>query len=141
MSPPSPLLLLDTCAAIWIATDERITPRSAEALEQARSRGDWIYISPITAWELGLLVARGRINLQMTAERWFARLMQAPGLKLSEMSPGVLIGASFLPGAPPRDPADRILAATAREFGYQLVTRDGPLLDYAAQGHIQALSC
>jgi PIN domain nuclease of toxin-antitoxin system len=77
----------------------------------------------------------------MTPERWFARLMQAPGLQLSDMSPGVLIASSFLPGTPPADPADRILAATAREHEYRLVTRDRPLLRYAEQGHIQALAC
>jgi PIN domain nuclease of toxin-antitoxin system len=77
----------------------------------------------------------------MTPERWFARLMQAPGLRLSDMPPNVLIAASFLPGNPPRDPADCIIVATAREFGYRLVTRDRPLLDYAEQGHVQALVC
>jgi len=67
--------------------------------------------------------------------------MQAPGLRAAEMTPDILIASSFLPGNPPRDPADRILATTAREFGYKLVTRDRPLLDYAEQGHIQALAC
>jgi PIN domain nuclease of toxin-antitoxin system len=57
------------------------------------------------------------------------------------MEPAVLIAASFLPGEAPRDPADRILAATAREYGLRLVTRDQRLLEYAEQGHIQALRC
>jgi PIN domain nuclease of toxin-antitoxin system len=90
---------------------------------------------------MGMLVSRGRINLSMSPDKWFARLIQAPGLQLCEMPPSVLAGASFLPGSPPRDPADRILAATAREFGYMLMTRDRPLLDYARQGHLQALAC
>jgi PIN domain nuclease of toxin-antitoxin system len=60
---------------------------------------------------------------------------------LADISVKILIASSFLPGTPPRDPADRIIAATAREHGYQLVTRDGLLLDYAAEGHIQALAC
>ena len=77
----------------------------------------------------------------MSPQRWFQTLMQAPGLRLADMPPEILIGASFLPGTPPRDPADRILAATAREYGYQLVTRDRPLLNYAEQGHIRALLC
>lgn len=112
-----------------------------DALQTARANGDKIYVCPITAWELGLLVSRGRLNLQMTPERWFARLMQAPGIHLSQLSPSVLIAASFLPGQAPRDPADRILAATAREHGYRLVTRDRKLLAYAEEGHIQALEC
>jgi PIN domain nuclease of toxin-antitoxin system len=134
-------LLLDTCAVIWISGEQQIARDSADAIERARQADEPIFLSPITAWELGLLVSRGRMNLQMAPERWFARLMEAPGLRLASMPPNVLIGSSFLPGVPPRDPADRIIAATAREFGYRVVTRDRPLLAYAEQGHIQALPC
>ena len=134
-------LLLDTCATIWIANEEPISERVSEAIRRAREDDESIYVSPITAWELGLLVSRGRINLLMSPERWFFRLLQAPGLQLADMPPELLIASSFLPGTPPRDPADRILAATARQFGCTLVTRDRLLLDYAEQGHIQALAC
>lgn len=138
---PNATLLLDTCAAIWISHEQRIADKASDALERARTAGDVTYISPITAWEIGLLVSRGRMSSPMSPQRWFERLMQAPGLHLAELSPDILIAASFLPGTPPRDPADRILAATAREFGYVLVTRDRPLLEYAEDGHIQAIAC
>jgi PIN domain nuclease of toxin-antitoxin system len=134
-------LLLDTCATIWITKEEPVSDQVLVAIAQARENGESIYVSPISAWELGLLAARGRMNLSMSPERWFLRLLQAPGLRLADMPPEILIASSFLPGAPPRDPADRILAATAREYGYTLVTRDRPLLAYAQQGQISALSC
>jgi PIN domain nuclease of toxin-antitoxin system len=134
-------LLLDTCAAIWIAEDQPIAKEAAEMIDRAITTSEPVYISPITGWELGLLVSRGRMNLLMSPQRWFERLLQAPGLQLAKMSPDILISSSFLPGVPPRDPADRILAATAREFGYRLITRDRPLLEYAREGHIQAFAC
>jgi PIN domain nuclease of toxin-antitoxin system len=137
---PAPMLL-DTCAAIWLVGDQPVTPQTLAAISQARAGGEAIYVSPITAWEIGLLVSRGRMNLQMSPERWFARLMDAPGLRLAHLSPNVLIASSFLPGDLHNDPADRILAATAREYGFRLITRDRPLLTYAEQGHIQALAC
>src|SRR5271170_5093992 len=112
---------------------------SADAIQRSRDAGETIYVSPITAWELGLLVSRGRMNLQMTPERWFARLMEAPGLQLSDLPVSVLITSSFLPGTDLRDPADRIIAATAREYGYKVMTRDRPLLEYAERGHIRAI--
>jgi PIN domain nuclease of toxin-antitoxin system len=133
-------LLLDTCAAIWIAADEEISERTLNAINRAQETDAPIYVSPITAWEIGLLVSRGRLNLMMPPARWFSRLLQAPGLKLAMMPPDLLIASSFLPGSPPRDPADRILAATVREYDYVLVTRDRPLLEYARQGHIKALA-
>ena len=57
------------------------------------------------------------------------------------MSPAILIASSFLPGEPPRDPADRIIAATARAFGQTLITRDGELLPYAKAGYLAAINC
>ena len=51
------------------------------------------------------------------------------------------MASSFLPGAPPRDPTDRISAATARDYGATLITRDGALLLYGEQGHINVLAC
>ncbi|MEZ5890343.1 MAG: type II toxin-antitoxin system VapC family toxin [Xanthobacteraceae bacterium] len=135
-------LLLDTCAVIWVSSDEaEIAAEALDALGRAQEVGESIYVSPISAWELGLLVARGRLSLLMSPERWFERLLQAPGIGLADMPPEVLIASSFLPGEPPRDPADRIIAATAREFGYTLVTRDKPLLAYASQGHVRAICC
>jgi PIN domain nuclease of toxin-antitoxin system len=62
-------------------------------------------------------------------------------VQLAPMSPNLLIDSSFLPGKPPRDPADRIIAATARDHGCTLLTRDRVLLDYAKQGHIRVLAC
>ena len=134
-------LLLDTCAAIWISEEQPLASEALTAIEHSHRSGEFIYVSPITAWEIGLLVSRGRLTSPMSPQRWFERLLEAPRVRLADMSPDVLIASSFLPGASPRDPADRILAATAREYGYRLMTRDTPLLTYARQGHLQALVC
>jgi len=67
--------------------------------------------------------------------------MSAPGTALAEMTPELLLESSFLPGNLHKDPADRILAATARQYGYTLMTRDRALLDYARQGHLSVLEC
>ena len=97
-------------------------------------------MSPITAWELGLLVSKGRISLSREPVAWFDALL-ATGVELAPLAPSILIGSSFLPGAMLRDPADRILAATARALDYRLMTRDERLLEYAAAGHIAAIAC
>jgi PIN domain nuclease of toxin-antitoxin system len=134
-------LLLDTCAVIWIAEDQAIAGTAALALDQAHAADQFVYVSPITAWEVGLLVARGRLTSIIKPQLWFERVLDVPNMRLVDMSPDLLISSSFLPGDPPRDPADRIIAATAREFGYTLMTRDRLLLAYAEQGHIQAVGC
>jgi PIN domain nuclease of toxin-antitoxin system len=88
-----------------------------------------------------MLTSRGRLQLLIRPERWFSNLFEVPGVRLAEMSPDVLIASSFLPGKPPKDPTDRIIAATARELGATLITRDRALLDYGAQGHVAVLEC
>jgi PIN domain nuclease of toxin-antitoxin system len=134
-------LLLDTCAVIWLAEAESIAQEATQVLEEAYSAGAGVYISPITAWEIGLLNSRGRLTLLIKPQLWFQRLFDVLKFRLADMSPQVLIASSFLPGVPPRDPADRVIAATAREYGYRLMTRDRTLLAYAEQGHLQAVGC
>jgi PIN domain nuclease of toxin-antitoxin system len=134
-------LLLDTCAVIWIANDETITKEARGAISAALLANEWVYVSPISAWEIGQLASRGRLSLPMTPEKWFDRFLAAPGMRLTELAPNLLIASSFLPGERPADPADRIIAATAREYGLRLVTRDRRLLAYAASGFCQALAC
>jgi PIN domain nuclease of toxin-antitoxin system len=134
-------LLLDTNAAIWIMHQDRISAASIAALQEAEEAGQTIRISPITAWEIGMLVSKRRFSLNVSPSRWIELLLALPGFALAEMPPEVLIASSFLPGGPPADPAARILIATAREYGYRLITRDRALLAYAADGHLAAIEC
>jgi PIN domain nuclease of toxin-antitoxin system len=134
-------LLLDTCAVIWLSEGEKLADAAVELLKAADDAGQITYISPISAWEVGLLASRGRIQLLITPQRWFARLFESRGVRLAEMSPDVLVASSFLPGKPPRDPADRIIAATARDLGATLITRDRALLGYGTQGHLSVAGC
>lgn len=135
------LLLLDTHAAIWISRNEPLAPRATKAINTAYETAGSVFISSITAWEIGLLVSRNRLNLLMTPERWFARLLAVPGVRLAELSPAILIASSFLPGTPPRDPADRIMLATARDLGATLITRDRLLLKYGEDGQVSTIQC
>lgn len=134
-------LLLDTCAAVWIFEKLPISRAAANAFDRAIDQGEPVYVSPVTAWELGMLVSRGRLTLSQEPLRWFEEALREPALKLAKIPPSILIASSFLPGNPPRDPADRIFAATARANGWRLVTRDRQLLDYARDGHLDAVTC
>ena len=102
--------------------------------------GTQVLVSPITAWEIGLLVAKGRLALSLPPLSWFEQVLEL-GVDLAPMTPDILVASSSLPGPPLRDPADRIIAATARAMGYRLMTRDRPLLDFAASGQVAAIPC
>ncbi|MDP6951889.1 MAG: type II toxin-antitoxin system VapC family toxin [Alphaproteobacteria bacterium] len=134
-------LLLDTCAALWLMNKARMSPASLDRIRAAQRDGSGVHVSPISAWEVATLVAKGRISLAYEPEVWFESLLALPGIRLADMSPAVLMRSAFLPGEPPNDPADRILAATAREHEQALVTRDGALLRYGEAGHLTVVAC
>ena len=133
-------VVLDTCTLIFLTEGARLKPAAIEVLDDASESGV-SYISPVSAWEIGMLVSLGRLQLSIRPERWFANLFEAPGVQLADMSPDLLIASSFLPGRPPRDPFDRIIVATARELGAAIVTRDRALLAYGEQGHVGVVEC
>lgn len=134
-------ILLDTCALIWLAGDQPRSQEAEQAINDQWSAGSRLVVSPISAWEIGLLTSKGRLSISQPVELWWDRLLATEGLTLGAMPPTVLMASSLLPGTPPNDPADRIMAATARAFGYRLMTRDQRLLAYAQAGHLQAISC
>ncbi len=133
-------ILLDTHAALWTSEQGRLSPKAEEEIRGAHAQSVGVFISPISAWELGMLIARGRLALPLPPASWFDQLAES-GVVWAPLTPQVLIDASFLPGRIHGDPADRILVATARTFGYRLMTRDRALLGYAEAGHLQALAC
>lgn len=134
-------LLLDTCAAIWITENSALAQEAEDAMSTAFDQGRSVWVSPITAWERGVLTAKGRLASPTSPLRWFERLVSDAQLAICTLSPEILVESSFLPEPLHRDPADRIIIATARALDLTIVTRDRLILNYAAQGHVRALAC
>ena len=136
-----PPLLLDTHAAVWFFENIIRLHVQRQAINAAHRRARPCWFRPFTALEIGQLASRGRIDLSAAPHRWFRGLLAMPGVQLAELSPDILIAASFLPGTPPRDPDDRILIATARELAATLVTRDREIIAYGEQGNVSVVEC
>lgn len=132
-------ILLDTCAALWLA-EGQLTTQAETSVVDAWSDDILVLVSPITAWEVGILVAKDRLTLTAPVSTWFERLLEL-GVSLAELSPAVLIASTELRAPELTDPSDRIIAATARAFNYRLMTRDRPLLAYASRGQVTAIPC
>ena len=134
-------LLLDTCALIWIALDQMISTHARDALNTDMAAGEMVSVSVISAWELGLLSAKGRLPTTQAPLSLFQDVVENRAVKIVALSPEVLIGSSFLPGNFHSDPADRILVATARQHDLTILTRDRAILAYGAGGHVRTLAC
>ena len=135
-----PTLLLDTCALIFIANGTRMNEKAQNEISEAAYDGR-LYVSPMSAWEIGIGVAKNRLKLPIGPLEFFQRFLVQMEAQLSAVSPEILVESSNLPGSLHGDPMDRILISTARHLDMVLVTRDEPILDYSADGHLRTLAC
>jgi PIN domain nuclease of toxin-antitoxin system len=134
------LLLLDTHCWLWaqLGQVERLSRRAVSALRNAESGGN-LRVSVISIWELGMLVKHGRVALPMNIRSWVDEALTKPGISLAPLSAEIAIESSSLPGNLHRDPADRIIVATARAWNATLLTKDQRLIDYSQQRHVRVL--
>lgn len=135
-------LLLDTCALIFIADGKAIDQTARQEIKQA-SLGNGVLVSPVSAWEIGLLAAKKAIAFLPDPKAWVRSFLAYPGVRLTPLTPEITIDSSLLP-APQQlhaDPADRLLIATARALDVPIVTRDRRILNYAQTGFLKAIRC
>ncbi len=130
-----PLLLLDTHALVWLMFGEKRLGKKAHEAIRKSSRVERLLVSAITPWEIGVLVAKGRIDLHQDTMGWVRTALAMPGVRLVPLEPEIAVESSRPPFEMHSDPADRILVATARHLGATLVTADGALLEMARQGN------
>ncbi|HYO45187.1 MAG TPA: type II toxin-antitoxin system VapC family toxin [Gemmatimonadota bacterium] len=133
-------ILLDTHVWLWImeGLEDPLGKVASSAIIEASRQGN-LLVSVISVWEIAMLETTGRIGLSMEIAEWIQRGLSAPGLRLANLTPEIAIESTRLPDWSGGDPADRILAATARIHGAAIATRDRRILDYADRGHVSAL--
>lgn len=130
-------LLLDTHVLIWLIEGNlRLRVECREAIHDAAMQDD-VFVSAITPWEIALLVSKNRLALNREVQEWIDLALAQPGIRLEPLSPAIAVASTRLPWDIHSDPADRILAATARHLGAALVTADEQLLRYGAGGQFR----
>lgn len=129
-------LLLDTHVWLWFVEGraERLDAAIPERLERA-ARGGGLHISAITLWELGMLIAKGRLTIA-DLDHWILESRRVPGIRVEPVDDAVALESGRLPAPLHGDPADRLLVATARARDATLVTCDAELIAYGAEGHV-----
>lgn len=125
-------LLLDTHVWIWLMLgDEQLHPSFRRILEKNKETEN-IFLSAISVWELGMLVEKERIQLEIDCLDWVEQALANSNIDLIPLTPRIAIQSTRLPETPHADPADRILIATAHEHNAILVTHDQKILNYGA---------
>ena len=123
--------LLDTHVLIWWLTDSaRLSPAQREVVASA-SAASPLLVSDISLWEVAMLHSLGRIRLSVPLRTWLEAAVAPPLVRRHGISPAIAAELASLPESFHRDPADRILVATARVLGATLLTRDRRIVDAA----------
>lgn len=134
-----PGLLLDT--HIWLryqGISGDLLPAALPRIHAAVAHGK-LYISVISIWETAMLARAGKLSLNTNINSWTQQALSKPGLNLLDFSPEIAIESVNLPEPVHKDPADRILIASARVERLTLVTRDQKVLEFASRNHMAHL--
>lgn len=116
--------LLDTHILIWWLSDTTQLSEAQREVVKSASRDDPVHVSDISLWEVATLHSLGRIQLALPLRDWLDKAVAPPLVRRQAISPAVAAEVAALPDSFHRDPADRIIVATARILGATLLTRD-----------------
>lgn len=128
--PTADRVLLDTHVLLWWKADPaRLSATARGALDRAAT----ILISPISCWEIGMLIEKGRVKLDRPTRVWIADVLAAARFELAELTASTAVAAAELVDLH-GDPADRFIVATAETLHSPLVTKDRLIHEYARRG-------
>lgn len=123
------MILLDTHAVYWAAAEpKRLSRAAARAIEKASGAGG-LWISSVTLYELAGLVRSGRVQGGGSPQGVVEAILDAVRAGIHEITPEISVLGQHFPDDFPRDPMDRLIAATARSLGIPLVTKDERMMD------------
>jgi PIN domain nuclease of toxin-antitoxin system len=134
------MILLDTHIWLWILSGESRLSNSARTTITSARLQNSLYLSPISMWEIALKAFRGKLKLDRPTREWLPRAIVSSGIQITPITSDVAAESGELPPEFHGDPADRIIAATARNEGFTLITHDKQLLGLAKQGYFKALA-
>jgi PIN domain nuclease of toxin-antitoxin system len=125
-------LLLDTHIALWLSSgDERLGQTTRQTIEAAWKENGRIFLSAVSVWEIAMLVDKGFIELDLPVTEWVERFLDRPGLEAVALDRAAAARAYNLHHLEHRDPADRLLIASAIGLGCPLVTHDDRIRRFA----------
>ena len=125
------MIALDTHALLWwVSTPSRIPAKSRRILDAAVQDKSPVAVSSISLWEIAMLVERKRLELTIPVQMWIAHVEDLPWLTFVAVDNRIAVRSVHLDAFPHRDPADRIIVATALGLSATLVTADNRLRAY-----------
>ena len=131
------MILIDTHVLLWWKTEDR---RLSSSAKRALARARRVQVSPLTFWELAVLVRRRRINLKPGLFEWIRSVLGDERIDVAPLTATAAASAGMIGRSFGGDIADRLLYATARELEIPLVTKDEAIREFArSSGDVQTI--
>ncbi|CAG2150943.1 type II toxin-antitoxin system VapC family toxin [Cupriavidus numazuensis] len=124
------MIVLDTHTLVWWASGSDELSATAKSTIHRECNEGQIVVSAISAWEIAMLVEREKLVLSMDVESWLDTVAQIEAVTFYPVDVDVSIKSVQLPGEFHKDPADRMIVATARKLAVPLITRDEKMRAY-----------
>jgi PIN domain nuclease of toxin-antitoxin system len=129
------VILLDTHIGFWwVRADPSLTATQLQHIQTSQAD---LGVSVISVWGLAMLERSRRVNVSRPIEDWVHDALAYPGVRLLDLTPEIAIASTRLPDPFHKDPADRILVATARALAIPILTADAKILAYP---HVRTLT-
>jgi len=123
------MILLDTHTWWWALSEpENLSSLARQHIEQTPFGQRCI--ASISLWEFAMMAQRGRIQLTISPQEWLNDALQQAKTRVLPLSAEIALDSCNLPGEFHKDPADRLIVATARSYDIELVTKDHKIRDY-----------
>lgn len=125
------MIVLDTHVLVWwVNGGSQLSPKALKAIEDGLKNDGQVMVSAISAWEIAMLVAKGRLALSMDVDDWLATAAAIDGVVFVPVDVAVSVHSVRLPGTFHADPADRMIVALARHYSVPLITADEKIISY-----------
>ena len=125
------MLVIDTHVLVWwVGATGDLSAKSRRSIERTLDGQGEVIVSSISAWEVAMLVQKGRLLLSMEVERRLEEAAAIDGVRFHPVDNEVAVKSASLPGEFHKDPADRMIVATARKLAVPLVTANEKILCY-----------
>ncbi len=122
--------MLDTNVLIWWTTAPEKLSKKARNILEKQTEEEEVLVSSISILEVYILVKKNKLKLLIDTDVWLEKLDNLPYIKFAPIDNKIAARSVKLTGLDEADPADRIIVATAQQYGATLITSDKKILDY-----------
>jgi len=125
------MIILDTHVLVWwVSNPEKLSDKAQKLIGRDAKKVNEILVSSISVWEICMLIKKNRLKLTMDTDTWIEKIEQITFLQFIPVDNKIAEQSVNLHGIFHNDPADRMIIATALNYGAVLITSDRKILNY-----------